>query len=610
MAIGWKAALSSDRGVAAIVAMAVILTSPALGTGLVADDFFHKVMLGPAPGIRGVVHAPLDLFAFATGDVWSNRLLMDEGVFPWWADPNVRLAFWRPLSCGTHLVDHWLWGDSAPLAHLHSMVWFALVLLGVACLYRRLLVPPWSAGLALLLYAVDDARAPAVAWIANRNALVSMALAIPALVFHDRWRRDSERRAGWLAPAMLALGLLAGETASAVAGYLAAYALCLDRGKARERLLSLVPYAIVLVAWRAIYVASGHGVAGSGVYVDPLRDPIGFLTVSATRLPLLLAGALLGPWTDLWESLALLAPGLRPWLLGWSALVVVLFVVLLLPVVKSDRVARFFAVGAVLASLPMCSTFVHDRLLMVPCLGTMAVVARVLACWATEPGLRRPARTAAVAVLAMVHLVAGPLLAPVRAYAAVNGPSRLLQNAYDSIPTAPSIAHKTVVLVNPPFDPFASYFPLARQVEGKPRPEHLRWLAAGATSLRIERTDERTLLVEAQRGWLSTTSERMLRDPDTAPARLGDLVNLSDVSFQVTRVSDGRPREIRVRFRLALEDPLLVWLEWDHDGRGYAPFQPPPIGSSVQVEPVDMRRALFPLANSQQGTAWKGESAR
>ena len=584
-----------------MVILALLLASPAIGTGLVADDFFHELMLHADPGIAGIVHRPFDLFAFATGDVAANHRLMDEGVFPWWTDPTVALSFWRPLTCLTHLLDHWLWPESAALMHLQSLLWFALVLIGVAHLYRRLLTPSWVAGLALLLYAVDDARGPAVAWVANRNALVSMALATWALVFHDGWRRNGDRRAHWLGPIMLALGLLGGETAFAMAGYLVAYAACLDRGRLRERLLSLVPYAVVVLAWRLLYAWTGHGVSGSGVYLDLARDPVGFMRAAAVRLPLLLSAAVLGPWADLWEPLGLWAPGLQPWMLGWSVLVVALFVLVVfvvLPVAKKDPVTRFFAVGWVLASLPMCSTFVHDRLLMVPCLGSMAVVGRVLAAWIEAPRPRRLVGTAAVVVLAIVHLVIGPLLLPVRAYAAVGESGPMLRHAYDSIPSDPSVEQRTVVLVNPPFDPFAAYFPLVRQAEKRPRPHHLRWLATGATPLRIERIDERTLLIEAKRGWISTTSERMLRNPEKAPAEVGDVVNLSDVSFEVVHVIDQRPDAIRVHFAMPLEDARLLWLQWDRDTRGFIPFLPPPVGSSVEVDPVDMRRALSPLSDS------------
>jgi hypothetical protein len=191
----------------------------------------------------------------------------------------------------------------------------------------------------------------------------------------------------------------------------------------------------------------------------------------------------------------------------------------------------------------------------------------------------------------------------VRAYAAVGESGPILKHAYDSIPSDPGIAGRTVVLVNPPFDPFASYFPLVRQAERKPRPLHLRWLATGATPLLIERTDERTLLIEAKRGWLSTTSERMLRNPDSAPAKVGNVVHLSDVSIEILHVIDRRPDVIQVRFALPLENTRWEWLQWDRDTRGFVPFLPPPVGSSVKIDPVDMGRALSPFACSAKGNA-------
>jgi len=40
--------------------------------------------------------------------------------------------------------------------------------------------------------------------------MVAMALSLPALVFHDRWRRDGWQPGRWLAPLALGVGLLAG----------------------------------------------------------------------------------------------------------------------------------------------------------------------------------------------------------------------------------------------------------------------------------------------------------------------------------------------------------------------------------------------------------------
>ena len=87
--------------------------------------------------------------------------------------------------------------------HAHSLVWLALALFGAALVYRRLLGATWVAGLATLLYAVNDTHGPAVGWIANRNAVIAIALALPVLWLHDRWRRDGWTPGAWLAPLLL-----------------------------------------------------------------------------------------------------------------------------------------------------------------------------------------------------------------------------------------------------------------------------------------------------------------------------------------------------------------------------------------------------------------------
>ena len=52
-----------------------------------------------------------------------------------------------------------------------------------------------AAGLALLMYAIDEAHAATVVWISNRNAVLAAALGFGALLLHDRAARDGDRRA-------------------------------------------------------------------------------------------------------------------------------------------------------------------------------------------------------------------------------------------------------------------------------------------------------------------------------------------------------------------------------------------------------------------------------
>src|ERR1700689_2165002 len=100
-----KRALASPRAIAWIVALGVLLMTPALGTGLQADDFVHAVVLRKLPTVAPP-EGSLDLFRFANGDPRVGRALMDAGEFPWSADEHVRFAFFRPLSAATHVLDY------------------------------------------------------------------------------------------------------------------------------------------------------------------------------------------------------------------------------------------------------------------------------------------------------------------------------------------------------------------------------------------------------------------------------------------------------------------------------------------------------------------------
>lgn len=576
----------------AIIAFALLLSLPSVFTGLVADDYIHELMLREHPGIAGYSFRPFDLFAFADGDPARTLKLIDEGVFPWWSDPRVVLAFLRPITSATHYLDHLLWPSVPALAHVQSVAWLGLLLLVVGAIYRRFIGTPWVAGLALFLYAVDDARAVTAAWIANRNAIVALSLGLPALLAYDKWRRDGVRAAAWLGPVALATALLAGESALLVGAYLFAYALFLDEeGAWWQRVLRLWPYAAVVVLWRAIYAHLGYGSTGSGIYFDPGRDPIGFLGAATARLPVLLVGQFAFPPADVWDLYPLVFPAGR-----WSVMIVAVIVIgtlamLIAPLWQRDRTVRFWVVGCLLSTLLMCTTFPHDRLLTGLGVGGMATVAIVLAsAWEkTHPRMGRFV-TVGAGALFFFHVALAIVLSPIRARA-MTDVNRMLERANQSVPSDPSVTQKSVVIVNPPLDPFGGYFLMYRAVQGVPRPKHLRWLATGVTDLRVERVDDRTLRIRPNAGFLSSTSQMMLCSP-THPWKLGERIALSDSTIEIADLTaDGRPQEILVHFTVKLEDRSLEWLQWGE--HGYVPFRLPAIGETVILPAANMRDVLF-----------------
>jgi hypothetical protein len=586
--------LGARRAPLVVALIGLALAAPALTADFSADDHLHRIVSRDDPGIEGMKSRPLDLFVFADGDEHVARQLRDEGVFPWWTDVHVKLAFWRPVTSATHAVDYTLWPDNSRAMLAHNLLWLAIALGMVWLFYRRFAEIRWIAVLAFALYAVDDARGPVVGWIANRNALVAVAFAIPVLLAHDRWRRDGWTHGGWVGPLLLALALGAGEGSLAITAYLAAHALWLDRGTWRDRLLALAPYAAVVVVWRVVYQLLGYGVAGSGVYLDPGSDPVGFVAHAVYRVPLLLLGQLALPWSDLASLYPLMGPN--------AMLVMVLFAVAVLAAIglacarllRVDPVSRFFATGMILSAIPIASTFPADRLLGFVGLGGMGLVAQLLAAALERRDLlgtrwaRRAGAMCVVVVMVLVHVVAAPpfLVMRSRSMVAIN---RILDRADAGIPRDASLAEKTVILTNAPNDAFAAYVQIMRQARHQVRPHRLYWLATGTSPVTLTRVDERTLRVAPRDGFVRHEIDQMLRTP-RRPFAVGERIALTGLTIEIERVEGGRPLTVLAHFDRPLEDPQLVWRRWDV--RTYAPYQPPAVGASDTLRAADLGKML------------------
>ena len=565
--------------------VALLLVAPTLGGGWAADDYIQLLSQRQQPGIAGIAHRPLDLFRFAEGSASAAHALMEQGVFPWWANPLVRLSFLRPLASLTHALDALLWPGSSLAMHAHSLLWYLALVLGAGAAYRRFSSSALTATLALALFAVAGAHAPVVGWIANRNAVVALAVMLPALLFHDRWRTEANRNAALAAHLCFVLGLSAGEAATTVIPYLCAYALCLEPGKALSRLKSLLGYAAIVVAWRVVYAHFGYGVSGSGLYVDPAAAPLRFLWLAPSRLLALLQGLFGVPWSDFWELYPLASPLLRPAVALFGLLLLAGLGWLAWPVLRTRRAARFWVFGCVGGLLPACASFPHDRLLLGASVGGAAFLAEVVEHTLSSPVRLR--RIGAGCVLAL-HLVAAPAVCLLRA-STIGKLDDLLRTEQETLPRDAAVRAQTVVLINPPLDPFAAYLAPYRELYGIPRPAALYWLATGVSDLQLTTLDSHTLEVRPRGGYLWSSSQRMLRDPETNQHY--DPVQLREAVFEVTQLTnDGRPALVRVRFVRRLDDPQLRFFRWQ--GHGYAEIKLPNVGQSVLLPAVDCWAAL------------------
>ena len=166
-----------------LAVLAMLLCAPALWLDRQFDDDFHRLALTQPEG--SMLHrSPAELFVFIEGDEAVNRQSVVMGMLPWWIHEKLRLAFFRPLTGLTHWSDCKLWPELPPLMHLHSLRWFGGVAIAATFLYRRMLRCAWVAGLAALLFAVDDTRGTPAVWLANRNALLGVFFGLLTLIAH------------------------------------------------------------------------------------------------------------------------------------------------------------------------------------------------------------------------------------------------------------------------------------------------------------------------------------------------------------------------------------------------------------------------------------------
>lgn len=574
-----------------IVFTAVVLAAPSLISGFAADDHHFRMVLQGFPGLEELDHGGVEsIFVFADGDAGRTRAGIERGLYPWWSSPRIKLAFWRPLAGWTHALDQQLWPDSSIAIHAHSIAWYALLGWAVVLVYRRFGSSAWVAGVAALIYMVDDARVLAVSWIAARNSVMSCLAAAMVLLLHDRWRRDGWRPGAWLAPLSFGLGLACGEATIGVAGYLLAHALFLDRASRPRRLAALTVYAIPLAVWVTLRGLSGAAAFGSGMYTDPLRQPLRFAESVASQMPLLLVDQFAGLSASMWI-------GIEPWarvaLLLPPAALVLLSLWAIRRLIQTRPTMRFWFVGMLLSTVPACAVFAQSRVLFLTSLGGMALVAESLEAYRRRDSLifdgkRFTTTLGRLAPLGIwVHLVVAPLVA-LCCCGWMGIFNFQLQRISDGIPEP--VAEQEVTIVALPSDVLLHGIPYLRSSLRQPQPRKLRALYCGLGSSTLERLDSRTLVMQVEDDFVVRPWAQMFRDPRTDPFAVGDRLRLEGLTIETLEIDDDA-HPTRVSFRFERDPEEHRWFTWA-EGR-LIPVALPAVGHSIQFEGIEADRMLW-----------------
>lgn len=574
------AARSASVKGAMVAATLIALTT--VFSGFTLDDYYHLATLD------GVGHGatPLDLFVFGTGTPDQTHALMEKGMYPWYTLPGLKIHFFRPLSSALFSLDYYLFGRHAAFHHLHSLIWFALLAWGVALLYRHALPAP-IAGLAILLYLLDDGHLGPVQWLSNRNALVSAAPALLGFAAHIRWREAGWRPGLPLSLLGYAIGFLGGETTLGISGFLFAYEMIGRRDALWLRVRALAPAGLLCVLYLAAYKLGGYGVTGSGVYLDPIGDPGGFLTEVPSRL-LDLTGV---QFFKLPVEVTFLASlGKMALLLRAATVAGALIVIYVARKVWSGmgpderRNLAWLCAGSVIAALPGLAAYPSGRLMTLPSIGAFALIACFIhqcsgAAWASVPRVQR----VAAGMLVFLHAIYTPIVWITRGFA-VPGLAILSAGAFQvSDLDDQTLADKTVINFCAG-DMYTGFYSMVMRREmGLAQTRSWQTLSQAPFDHEVTRTGENRFEVRVVGGeMLSLPVEQFFRSAQY-PLAVGQVVKLDNYQVEVLEMGAWGPTRIGLTFGQSLDAPDLQFLAWQKGE--LRSFAWPPVGVPVILSP-------------------------
>lgn len=589
-----------------VLIVAALLYVPYLLSGFFQDDYGFRVPFSPEvdPEVRGLMQtSPWNLYGFSTGPSDKFEVGRDRGFAPWWASDQIKTNFFRPLSSLTLALDYSLWPETPLLMHIHSLLWFFLLIHLIYQLYRSLSGSVVVAGVSLLLLVADDVFTGPVGWISNRHAVIAMVFCVLCVWLYHQG--VSKRKWTIIAGAcgVYALALLASEMGLVTFAYLFAYLLVLDRDKWLERIKRIAPFILITVIWRLAYTGLGYGASGTLLYIDPILDPVGFVTQLVTRFPILLFSAVVAPVV---EMLLGFSPHAAAILAAVCLIPLGLLALAAYPALKAHRASAFWVIGLLVAVIPLVSGIPQNRNLGPISLGVMALTGQLFVDVATARKVdpltivQRVLLRITIPLLVILYLIVSPIVV-------VLGPSSMQAMAEDQAEAAdfgsePELAEQHLYVINPPgaMAFMGGLFP--RLFTDKPFPLSLNYLTSGFAPVHIERVDAQTIIVTPEGGY--TPLPGLITDPTTGamtgiglenmyraldgfyynprnPMRVGQEVALSEVTVEVTEMTnDGRIAQARFTFAHPLEDDLYVWLLWEEDTSTYERAQMPPIGET------------------------------
>ncbi len=569
--------------------LTMILYFPSSDLEFHADDYHFLAMEGGRTAIQPS-YWNLTSLCLGLGDPHAAPGLIEQGVIPWWSSPNLRIAFFRPLSGLLLHVDYHLFGTSPRGYHLHSLLW-GMLLFGSFGLLLKRVMPNRVGVLALILYTLSNIPSLPVFWILNRTSLVACVPPIFGLLAYIRWREEGWKPGLPLSLLGVALGLAGGEMALGMVGYFLAYELTCGAGSYRQRLMALTPLILLSIGYLTSYLLFGFGATGTGGYFCRSDQLMDWMKLASVNLGILLGrscGVLLSDLVMVSEMIHVPLS-----LIGYSLCLIVVLVarrLLLMRPFESNRMLYCFGLGSVLSLGPVLAAIPMDRLLVCSFLGGSVVLSFVLlGIGDTVRGRiegygkwRRTGHFILAGHLVLVNFILAPLI--------TFGTRDILEKAgenterfVENINISDEELHEreVVILHVPPSEAqmVAWHLRVIMDYLGKPQPRGWSLLTVAPYDHILKRTGARSLELTVVDGeMLTSLPERLFRSP-SEPLFTGAVVDAGVMSAEILESRGGFPSKVEFDFRDSLDSEHFIFLNWK-DG-ALQKVKPPKLGESI-----------------------------
>jgi hypothetical protein len=295
------------------------------------------------------------------------------------------------------------------------------------------------------------------------------------------------------------------------------------------------------------------------------------------------------------ELLFVIKPSLHPMITALYGVVVVVALVILLPWVLRDKMGAFWLTAMLLAAIPVSSLAPLSKNFGFVAIGAYGLMASFMAGLLTN---RLPNgsgyRSVAWIACGLFFLAHVPGAIAERIITAKS--TSFLFAQVNQIPRNwPGIENENVIVINYPCPLAAGYVPAYKAYFDQPLPRTLRALAPGCTSLNVQRTDDKTLLIQSQGPDIFSCDDAGPIDGtyifsncnlllDAPECKTGDRFDLNGLTVEVLE-SDaaGLPSRVSFRFETSLDSPEFRWFWFDWRTFSAKPLKMPAIGQSVML---------------------------